>query len=113
MLKSRRMSKPEQGMLAGLVAGVGVGIWGVFYFAVASLIDQLCVVSSSLLVFQLLGGTIAAAMGKPPHTRIKQQPNQQLAGQTRQPSGQDTEQQTDQHADQQTDPARQPKQDTP
>ncbi len=103
MLKalSRRMSKPEQGMLAGLVAGVGVGIWGVFYFAVESMIDQLCVISSSLLVFQLFGGTIAAAMGKPPHTRIKQQTNQ------------GPNQDTSQQADKPSDSARQTQEDTP
>ena len=64
-------------MLAGMLAGLGFGIWGVSYFEVLTLLDQMCVISSSLMGFQLLGSTIAAAMGKPPQTRIKYRPEKQ------------------------------------
>ena len=74
---SLSISKPEQGMLAGMLIGLGFGIWGVSYFEVMVLLDQICIISSSLMTFQLLGGTIAAALGKPPQTRIKYRPEKQ------------------------------------
>ncbi len=61
----------------GILVGLGFGVWGLAYFEVLSPLDQLCVISSSLMVFQLLGGTIAAAMGKPPQTPIKYRPDQE------------------------------------
>ena len=64
-------------MLAGMLIGLGFGIWGVSYFEVMVLLDQICIISSSLMTFQLLGGTIAAALGKPPQTRIKYRPEKQ------------------------------------
>ncbi len=61
------MSKPVLGMLIGLIAGGVIGSIGVLYFDVETWFDRLCVVGSCLLVSQLLGATIAAALGKPHH----------------------------------------------
>ena len=60
-----RISKPVLGMLIGLIAGGAIGFVGVVYFDVGPWFDRLCVVGSCLLISQLLGATIAAALGKP------------------------------------------------
>lgn len=59
------LSKPEVGALLGLVAGALVGMIGVFYFGIEPWFDRLCLVGSVVLICQLLGSTIAAAIGKP------------------------------------------------
>ena len=59
------MSKPVLGMLAGMIAGALVGVLTVMHFSVELILAQFCVIGSTLLTGQLLGATIAAALGKP------------------------------------------------
>jgi len=59
------MSKPILGMFAGLAAGAVFGLAAIIYLEVASRFDQWCVFGSALLFSQLLGATIASALGKP------------------------------------------------
>ncbi len=59
------MSTPITGMLAGLIVGVMVGVLMTLYFEVPNWLGRFCVVGANLLVFQLLGATIGAAIGKP------------------------------------------------
>ena len=59
------MSKPILGMIIGMVVGVAVGVLGTQYFNITLLFDRVCLVTSSVLIFQLFGATIAAALGKP------------------------------------------------
>ena len=61
----RKLSRPITGMMIGILAGVVFGVGGVIYFDITDRLDQLCFVSGSLLLLQLFGGTIAAALGKP------------------------------------------------
>ena len=59
------MSKPILGMFAGIAAGVVFGVGSITYFEVASWFDRWCVLCSAVLFSQLLGATIASALGKP------------------------------------------------
>ena len=59
------MSKPILGTLLGLIVGVVVGVIGIFYFEVEIWFDRWCVLGSVILFSQLLGATIASAVGKP------------------------------------------------
>ena len=59
------MSKPISGMLAGLVAGAVVGVAAIIYLEVGSWLDRWCVLGSAILFSQLLGATLASALGKP------------------------------------------------
>ena len=59
------MSKPIKGAVLGLVVGLLVGLWGTYYFGVGDWLSRLCVIASVMLVFQLLGTTIGATIGKP------------------------------------------------
>jgi len=59
------VSKPELGSLVGIIAGALVGGAAVIYFEFEPWLDRLCVVGSAVLISQLLGATIAAALGKP------------------------------------------------
>lgn len=59
------MSKPILGMIIGMAVGVAFGVMATQYLGVTLLLDRICLVASSVLVFQLLGSTIAAALGKP------------------------------------------------
>ncbi len=59
------MSKPILGMIIGMVVGVAVGVLGTQYFNITLLLDRVCLVASSVLIFQLFGATITAALGKP------------------------------------------------
>jgi hypothetical protein len=65
MVNMRTESKPIAGAIAGLMTGLVFGVLGVTYFEIAGALDRLCLTASSMLVFQLLGATIAAALGKP------------------------------------------------
>jgi len=49
----------------GIIAGALVGGAAVIYFEFEPWLDRLCVVGSAVLISQLLGATIAAALGKP------------------------------------------------
>ncbi|MBL6689330.1 MAG: hypothetical protein ISP91_02945 [Pseudomonadales bacterium] len=53
------------GALAGMLIGLLVGIWCVHYFDVSGALNRFCLVASAFMVFQLLGTTIAASLGKP------------------------------------------------
>ncbi|MEK9821981.1 MAG: hypothetical protein VXA40_15095 [Gammaproteobacteria bacterium] len=59
------MSRPELGSLVGIIAGALLGSTAVVYFEFDVWFDRLCVVGSVILLSQLLGATIAAALGKP------------------------------------------------
>lgn len=59
------MSKPILGAVIGILAGAAIGILGAYYFDLADWLSRVCLVASSVLVFQLLGATIAATIGKP------------------------------------------------
>ncbi len=52
-------------MIIGMAAGVVFGVMGIQYFGVTDLLDQVCLVASGILVFQLLGSTIGGSLGKP------------------------------------------------
>lgn len=49
----------------GIIAGALLGSTAVVYFEFDVWFDRLCVVGSVVLLSQLLGATIAAALGKP------------------------------------------------
>ena len=59
------MSKPILGAVLGLVLGLVIGLWGANYFGVGDWFSQVCLIASVMLVFQLLGTTIGATIGKP------------------------------------------------
>jgi hypothetical protein len=59
------MSIPILGLLIGTAAGAVVGLFSVTYFEVSGLLAQFCLMGSAVLVGQLLGATIGAALGKP------------------------------------------------
>ncbi|MGV0034286.1 MAG: hypothetical protein ACNYPE_04735 [Candidatus Azotimanducaceae bacterium WSBS_2022_MAG_OTU7] len=59
------MSKPITGAALGLMFGLLIGLWIAYYFGVGGWLDRLCVIASVMLVFQLLGTTIGATIGKP------------------------------------------------
>ena len=59
------MSKPVLGMLLGLATGAIAGLIALDNFAVEPWLDRLCLVGACMLLSQLLGATIAAALGKP------------------------------------------------
>lgn len=59
------MATPISGMLAGLTVGLLVGILMIVYFDLTGWLDRFCVVAANLMVFQLLGATIGATIGKP------------------------------------------------
>lgn len=59
------MSKPVLGMFAGLAAGVLAGLAAIGYFEVTGWLDRWCVLACTVLFAQLLGATIASALGKP------------------------------------------------
>ena len=59
------MSKPFTGAVAGIMFGFLVGSWGIFYLDLTDWLSRVCLIASSMLVFQLLGTTIGAALGKP------------------------------------------------
>jgi hypothetical protein len=61
------VSKPVLGMIAGMLVGLVIGSISVNYFHIEVWIDRLCIIGSVMLISQLLGATIAAAMGKPHH----------------------------------------------
>lgn len=63
------MSKPILGAVLGLSLGLAIGIWGTFYFGVVDWLGRVCVIASAMLVFQLIGTTIGATVGKPSATR--------------------------------------------
>ena len=58
-------SLPIMGGVAGMLFGLLVGIWCVHYFDVSDALEQVCLVASVFMLFQLLGSTIAASLGKP------------------------------------------------
>ena len=60
------MSKPIIGALLGLALGLATGLWGTYYFGIVDWLSRVCVIASVMLVFQLLGTTIGATIGKPP-----------------------------------------------
>lgn len=59
------MSKPITGAVLGLLLGLVTGLWGAYYFGVGDWLGRVCVIASVMLVFQLLGTTIGATIGKP------------------------------------------------
>lgn len=59
------MSKPILGMVTGLVTGLLLGVVAVDYFSVTGWFGRLCVIGSVVLLGQLFGATIGAALGKP------------------------------------------------
>ncbi len=59
------MAKPILGMLIGIVAGAFVGVAAIIYFGVEIWFDRWCLIGSAILFSQLLGATIASALGKP------------------------------------------------
>ena len=59
------MSKPIAGAVLGLVLGLLVGLWGSYYFGVTDWLSRVCFTASVMLIFQLLGTTIGATIGKP------------------------------------------------
>ena len=59
------MPKPILGMLIGIVAGAFVGVAAIIYFEVEIWFDRWCLIGSAILFSQLLGATIASALGKP------------------------------------------------
>ena len=59
------MSKPITGAVLGLMFGLVIGLWGAYYFGVEDWLSRVCVIASVMLVFQLLGTTIGATIGKP------------------------------------------------
>ena len=59
------MPKPILGMLIGIVAGAFVGVAAIIYFEVEVWFDRGCLIGSAILFSQLLGATIASALGKP------------------------------------------------
>ena len=61
---TQKISRPNLGLFLGALLGVGFGIATVLYLQIESPLDQVCLVGISLLVFQLLGSTVGAAIGK-------------------------------------------------
>ena len=59
------LSRPVAGMIIGMLAGVPLGLMAVSYLGVTGLMDQVALGASVLLITQLLGASIGAAMGKP------------------------------------------------
>jgi hypothetical protein len=53
-------------MLIGMFFGIVLGIGAVWYFEVHTMLNQVCVVGSSFIVFQLFGATVGSTVGKPP-----------------------------------------------
>ena len=51
----------QLGILLGLMAGVA----GIAMFNIPALIDRICLVGMTLLVFQLAGATLASVLGRP------------------------------------------------
>ena len=59
------MSKAIIGAVLGLALGLTIGLWGTYYFGIVDWLSRVCVIASVMLVFQLLGTTIGATIGKP------------------------------------------------
>ena len=59
------MSKPFVGAVAGIMFGFLVGAWGIYYLGLSDWLGRVCLTASCILVFQLLGTTIGASLGKP------------------------------------------------
>jgi hypothetical protein len=53
------------GAVLGLAIGLTIGLWGTYYFGIVDWLSRVCVIASVMLVFQLLGTTIGATIGKP------------------------------------------------
>ncbi len=51
--------------MLGLLVGLVIGLWGVSYFGIGDWLSRICAIASVMLVFQLLGTTIGATIGKP------------------------------------------------
>ena len=52
-------------MLVGMAVGTLVGVAAIFYFTIQDALDRFAVFASVLMLFQLLGSTIGATIGKP------------------------------------------------
>ena len=52
-------------MLTGMLAGLLLGLVAVRYFGVTDWLAAFSVIASTLMLFQLLGSTIGATIGKP------------------------------------------------
>ena len=62
------MSKPSTPILAmwiGMGLGLLMGWLAVSYFSITDTLQQVCLVASIVMFFQLLGSTIGATIGKP------------------------------------------------
>ena len=62
------MSTPILGTIIGIIIGAAIGVLAADYFQIVEPIDWVCLVASTILVFQLLCTTIAATLGKTPPT---------------------------------------------
>ena len=53
------------GTLLGMLAGLLVGGWCIYHFEVSGALNQVCLMAGIFMLFQLLGATIGATIGKP------------------------------------------------
>jgi len=64
--QSNKLLFPITGMLIGMTFGIFLGLAAIWYFEVHTLLNQVCVVGSSFMIFQLFGATVGSTIGKPP-----------------------------------------------
>ena len=62
MMSSEKL--PVLTMIVGMIMGFVMGVAGVFYFHLGTLLEQVCMIGISVMLFQLFGATVGAAVGK-------------------------------------------------